>query len=152
MKDTLPNNLRTDGLGKCLPYLNDQQIKLSDPDLTDHIDKIDLRIGAAFYPKLVHGLIKLKGINFVKVQGGLVVYGNLATKFVNTQKEVQVAMVTNVCLQPSLNSEETDISNVWKIDSIGIKPEQITHEEAFVLENCKKNVQYNDDQNWIKLP
>ena len=132
--------------------MKDQQVKVFDHDLTDHINKIDLLIGADFYPKLVHGVIKVKGINFLKVQNGLVVYGNLPTIFVNTQKEVQVAMVTNVCLQPSLNSKETDISNVWKIDSIGIKPEQITHEEAFVLENCKKNVQYNDDQNWIKLP
>ena len=79
-------------------------------------------------------------------------YGNLPTKFVNTQKEVQVAMVTNVCLQPSLNSEEPDISNLWKMDSIGIKPEQVTHEEAFVLENYKKTVQYHDDQYWVKLP
>ena len=46
VKDTLPNNLRTDGLGKCLTYFKDQQFKVSDPDLTDHTDKIDLLIGA----------------------------------------------------------------------------------------------------------
>ena len=48
VKDTLPNNLRTDGLGKCLTYLKDQQVKVFDPDLTDHINKIDLLIGADF--------------------------------------------------------------------------------------------------------
>ena len=152
VKDNLPSNLRTDGLEKCLTYLKQQGIKLSDPDMTDHIGKIDLLIGADYYPKLVHGLVKLKGVNFLQVQGGLVVYGDLPTKFVNPHPEVQVAMVTNVGLNPSFNLEEPDISNLWKMDSIGIKPEQITHEEAYVLENYKKTVQYNDDQYWVKLP
>ena len=37
-------------------------------------------------------------------------------------------------------SEEPDISNLWRVDSIGIKPEHITHEEAFVLEHYIKKM------------
>ena len=152
VRENLPKNIRTDGLKKCLDYLKKCNIKTSDPSLTDSIDEVDVMIGADSYPKLVTGLLKLKGINFLKVPGGLVPYGELPDKFSVEHSAVQVAMVTNVCTTPSKNLEEPDISNLWKMDPIGIHQESITQEEAFVLENYQNTVKYYDEQYWVTLP
>ena len=152
VRENLPKNIRTDGLKKCIDYLRKCNIKTSDPYLTDSIDEVDVMIGADSYPKLVTGLLKLKGINFLKVPGGLVPYGELPDKFRVEHSAVQSALVTNVCTIPSNNLEEPDISNLWKMDPIGIHQESITQEEAFVIENYQNTVKYYDEQYWVTLP
>lgn len=55
--------------------------------------------------------MKLKGINFLQVPGGLVPYGELLAKFRSEQEDIQVAMTTNVCTHSLLNLEEPGIPN-----------------------------------------
>lgn len=48
LRETLSNNMRIDGLRKCLDYFKDQNIRTLNPNLTDTVREVHLMTGADF--------------------------------------------------------------------------------------------------------
>lgn len=148
--DDLPSNIRVDGNKQCINFLQANKVYLSDSSLGDVVSSVDLLIGADNYAKLVTGMGNFKGVSLLRTRGGHIPYGSIPSRFVTSEVHTQAALVTNVATLPI--KEYPDLSNLWRLDLMGIQKEKITQEEQAVVDSFNATVRYDNGQYWVGLP
>ena len=84
------------------------------------------------------------------MRGGVIPYGNIPKRFVPSQSNLKSAFVTNIGVTPQASNP--DLTNLWRMDMLGINKEIITYDEQSAIDNYESTVTYKDSQYWSGLP
>ena len=144
------------GIAKVSETLKNKGIKLGDPNIdSDKITGIGLVIGADYYTRIVTSHSYLCGVNLLSTPAGSVIVGLIPKWAISTQS-VNVVHVQDVfCARVGVQCVDSDlsqVSNLWNLDVVGIKPETLTPEETQTVNHFESTCQKVDNQYFVELP
>ena len=153
--DRLPQQLQVLGMTKVTKYLKDK-IRLVDPNInSDQFSDLGLLIGMDYFFKIVKGVSKYNNIDLFTTNAGYIIGGKIPAVYApENVTSQQVILVTNVNVidynQPDELADE--ISNLWRLETVGIAEHVNTPEERYAQKEFDNTVRYQGGKYWVRLP
>ena len=155
--------IHTPGLVDTADLLKAKGVNLADKHLdTDVVSHVDMIIGSDYFSNFITGLTNMHGINLLNSSGGKLIYGPVLPSEQTAQSSSTAAMNVTVMrvtdshspLSTSQLIEErtTDMHKLWDLDTIGIKPNEMAHDDKLTYQKYVDTVQYDSGQYWVRLP
>ena len=148
--DYLNTVIHCPGVSNAAKCLRANQIQLADCYDKDDIDQIGLVIGADNYSKFVGSKYKYHGVELYSSPSGYIIFGTLPTwsNPLRVPFEGDLVNLSHiVCSRVIVHAEmDSDVQNLWKFDTIGIKEDVYTPDENLAVQKFDSSIQYDDTQ------
>jgi len=164
VQEHLPTHIYTKGLTKVVKHLQECQIPIADPQISDDtVGPVDILMGADYYQNFIHPLtIQREGVYLLQSPVGHLVTGTIPAGYLEdvsgptTVETVSIMRVTDelnpLQLDSHIEEQLHPVAKLWELDTIGIDVTKPAPDDSRSYEQYLDTVEYKDGQYWVRLP
>ena len=146
--DTLAERLNMSGIQKIAKKLEAKGHNLADNFSNTVHYPVDMLIGADHYYDFVYPEQKDEGIMIIPSKLGDLLSGPIQ----EIQSNTQVSVITALKVAVSNKAPEKDVDLLWRLDAIGISPDEAHPDDKAALHQFNESIRYSEGKYVARLP